>query len=637
MAWILDNPRFTTGGWILDNPIFSGAVLSIVSVNAGADIADGSTGVLIQWSGDASATTGVTINGVSQANYQVNVGGDNTVTSFDFVWPEAAGSFYGTDLTLSVDSTYSTNVQIIPAAGRDYVTLSGYTPSSGETVISIPGAEDGDQIEYDTTDSNGNTVRVNADGSVEYVDNGSGGPVTNPGTFQARLIDPDDGTRSVFVTVSPPAGPSGDGTVTLHAVSASGSANVQRQTRIGSGTPVVNSVTVNGSSVIQAAPQVVLDNLQIISLTQSGIQFSVDTSSFSGRLSTIIDTTNRVSGPPIVTAEQIFNGENNQGNLAYEFASIDPITQTTNQFNHSVFIEPGIQYQVAVVQNSVAGTQFDQQLSNLLIFNVFIPESTDGSGSPILSPVTASGSANIQGQTQVAVGNAILSGVVALGSANVQRQTRVAVGNAILNGITANGLGENFNVIVAAGSANLNGVIASGNWVINRLIEAAGTVGLNNIIVNGQSLVSQLITALGNVTLTNVQADGLAIGTGNRPIYRIITTNNLAVNEFNIISNISAFSMEPLKIVFPVYSIDATMWQTAELLLIPKLCNPNPQVTIPSSSIFFMINEDSIEIILEEPEVDLSTLIGKYTLKLRMFDAFGNRLTLAQGQIEFFE
>lgn len=190
-----DSDQVTSASFTTD------AGLTITSVNAGASIVDGSTAILIQWNQDATTTTAVTINGVAQNNYQTNVGADPTVTSFDFVWPQAAGTKYGASLTLSVDATHNSSVSITPASGYGYVDLSAYDANAEGVITGLPALENGDQIEFETTDAVGNATTVTAQGFPEWT-------VLDPDSariFQVRAIDPDDGTRSSFVEVVPPS------------------------------------------------------------------------------------------------------------------------------------------------------------------------------------------------------------------------------------------------------------------------------------------------------------------------------------------------------------------------------------------------------------------------------------------------
>ena len=184
---------------------FTTQSLAISTVNGGSAVEDQDTAVEVLFNGVATTISSVTINGVSQSNIQTSVGGDDFVISFDFVWPEAVGSKYGEVLpiTATASTSYISSVSFVPGSGYSYVDVSSYSATaSGDVLTAIPDLEDGDQLEYETTDALGNTTYVTSDGYPVWVVSDT----NSADTFQVRAIDPDDGTRSGLVSVNPPGG-----------------------------------------------------------------------------------------------------------------------------------------------------------------------------------------------------------------------------------------------------------------------------------------------------------------------------------------------------------------------------------------------------------------------------------------------
>lgn len=178
-------------------PFAAADTLTIVSINDGNPIVDGSSSTLIEWNGDASSTNSATILGTLQGNYTVNVGSNN-VTRFDFVWPDVASTLYGKSLTFDVDSSYADSVTVIPSSGYSYVDLAGYVSTNEGVVVSSQALEDGDQLEFEIWDTESNSVSISAAGYPQWaVDSAD-----DAGTFQFRVIDPADGDRSTWETIS---------------------------------------------------------------------------------------------------------------------------------------------------------------------------------------------------------------------------------------------------------------------------------------------------------------------------------------------------------------------------------------------------------------------------------------------------
>ncbi len=184
------SPSFTTA-----------AGLAIVSINGGSPIRRGATGVLVQWNQDATQTNGLAINGVYQSGYQTNVGGDATVTSFNLIWPNVAGSKYGVPLEARVNETYFSSVTILPPSGSDFIDLSGYSADAAGVVVTAPAGEaaleNADEIEFEATDDAGNETKIDAQGYIHWRVN----QPEDAAPFRVRAIDPDDGERSMSALI----------------------------------------------------------------------------------------------------------------------------------------------------------------------------------------------------------------------------------------------------------------------------------------------------------------------------------------------------------------------------------------------------------------------------------------------------
>lgn len=159
----------------------------ITTVSGDNDIQSSETTVALFWNnGGATETSALTLNGVAQNNYTVT---DDNNSSFSLVWPNAV---YGSTIAVSVDGgAFTKNVTWSPGAGNNYITVpAGYSEANSD-VTTVPDLVANNQIEYNTLDSNGNTVslEVNANNGIDIVVTGA----NPPGEFSLRAIDHTDG------------------------------------------------------------------------------------------------------------------------------------------------------------------------------------------------------------------------------------------------------------------------------------------------------------------------------------------------------------------------------------------------------------------------------------------------------------
>lgn len=176
----------------------------ILAVSGDNVIVDAESPVAVTWSAGATGTSTPTINSITQSDYVIT---NDLNSSFEFVWPQTS---YGTSVTLAIDS-FSQSVTVIPQTGRSYVTLASYVEGSAD-ITGTATLVDGDQLEYDSTDTNGNAVSISATGIVT-ITLASG--QTEPGSFNVRAVS--GGDRGPWKTIASDAvnlGPtiSGDAT-----------------------------------------------------------------------------------------------------------------------------------------------------------------------------------------------------------------------------------------------------------------------------------------------------------------------------------------------------------------------------------------------------------------------------------------
>jgi hypothetical protein len=150
---------------------------------AGGSIVPGSNTV-INWVDGATGSTAMTINAVAQTSYTIN---SDTQSRAGFAWPNA---IFGVNLPITIahpDGPFTVLAQMVPAAGRSVVTLSGYNASNG--IRASAALVDGNQAYYVNTDSNGNAVTIDPDGTIRI-----SGHV--PGDVTWAAIDHTDGAIS---------------------------------------------------------------------------------------------------------------------------------------------------------------------------------------------------------------------------------------------------------------------------------------------------------------------------------------------------------------------------------------------------------------------------------------------------------
>ncbi len=173
----------------LINATTSAVAPGITTVSVDDVIVDAESPVNITWTNGATGTSTPTINSIAQANYLI---ADDLNSSFEFVWPQTS---YGATVELATD-TYTQDVSIIPQSGRSYVTLASYVDGNAD-ITGTATLVDGDQLEYDSLDTNGNTVSIDALGIVT-ITLASG--QTAPGSFNVRAIS--GGDRGAWQTIS---------------------------------------------------------------------------------------------------------------------------------------------------------------------------------------------------------------------------------------------------------------------------------------------------------------------------------------------------------------------------------------------------------------------------------------------------
>lgn len=165
----------------------------ILSVNGDVDLLLNQSDVIIELSQGGTGSSAITINGVAQTGLTVI---SDTRVSFDFtVWPNA---LYGSNVQLALttpDGVVTRNIQFLPPVGSDYIDVApGYSTSS-QVVDASPDLVTDDQIEYDLLDSNNNAVNINELAEVTITG-------VTPGSFDVRVIDQSDGTRSAAQTIN---------------------------------------------------------------------------------------------------------------------------------------------------------------------------------------------------------------------------------------------------------------------------------------------------------------------------------------------------------------------------------------------------------------------------------------------------
>lgn len=160
------------------------------------------------------ALSQVQSSGVSWADTSISFTANTSIFAYGAIVLEVTNA----------NGTAQANVTLVPAAGKGYVTVDVPWPSTAYSVLSgaSPAAEDGDQLEYETTTNNAGTVSMFADGTFS-IDDGTQGH-----TFHVRVFDQTDKTwststlitinASAVITIVDPV--DGDGTVIVGQVGA---------------------------------------------------------------------------------------------------------------------------------------------------------------------------------------------------------------------------------------------------------------------------------------------------------------------------------------------------------------------------------------------------------------------------------